>query len=230
MMIRSWFSPFKFSSTFQDQLESYGIMKREDMLEEPEAGDVLIYPDLYYLTTIPNLRKFTEKDIDEFKRQYQSILDLQLCSSSYSQSSIFEALSKGAEIHDHAPTAVPNNQFSSTPGPISLLVCRLIFNNHQELLNIYSQVEANATSSSNLGDYFQGSYQDAMSTPSGQDMLNDWWNLQNIQTSSRLRHQNDLLDLSVQRLITIEAISDINKILREMIILILHRQTGEASS
>ncbi len=230
MMIKSWFSPFKFTSTFQDQLESYGIMKREDMLEEPEAGDVLIYPDLYRLTTIPNLRKFTEKDIVEIKRQYQSILNLQLSSSSYSQSGIFEALSNGLEMPDHASTAAPNNQFSSAPGPISLLVCRLIFNNHQELLNIYSQVEANATSTSKLKDYFQGSYQDAMSTPSGQDMLNDWWNLQNIQTSSRLRHQNDLLDLSVQRLITIEAISDINKILREMIILILHHQTGEASS
>ena len=229
MQIKSWFSPFEFSSSFQDQLESYGIMKREDMLKEPEAGDVLIYPDLHRFTTRPNLRQFTQQDIDEITRQYQSILDLQLCSASYSQSSIFEALSKGADMRDHAATVVPNNQFSSTPGPISLLVCRLIFNNHQELLNIYSQVEANATSTSKFKDYYQGSYQDAWSTPSGQDMLNDWWRLKSIQPSSRLRHHDDLLALLVQRLITVEAISDINKILREMIILILHHQTRQTS-
>ena len=223
MMIKSWFSPFEFSSQFQAQLESYGIRKKEHVVEEPDGGDVLIYPDLLHFTAIPNLRQFTEQDIDEITRKYASILTLQLRFLSYSQSSLFEVLSKTAEMREHS-TTVAHNQFYSETGPISLLVCRLIFNNHQDLLDIYSQVEANATSPSKLTVYFQGSYQDAWLTPSSQEMLNDWWKLQNINTNSCLSRADHLLAAAIQHLITVNAISDVNKNFREMLRLVLKDQ------
>ena len=197
------------------------------MVEEPDAGDVLIYPDLFHFTAIPNLRQFSEHDIDEITCKYKLILALQLRFSSYSQSSLFEFLSTRVEMCEQ-PITVPHNQFSSTPGPISLLVCRLIFNNHQNLLDTYAKVEANATSTSKLTGYFQGSYQDAWLTPSGQDMLNDWWHLKTIHADSCLSRADHLLEVLIQRLITVNAISDVNKNLTEMIKLMLKHQTRKA--
>ncbi|WP_156918730.1 hypothetical protein [Synechococcus sp. CC9616] len=226
MTTKFWFSPFKLSNAFQDHLDSYGIKMRANKNKSPVTGDILIYPELYRFTSFPEIRHYTNQNIDEILSKYQSILELQDSHSSYSQSGILQELSRKQEPNQSSEKVL-YNQYVNAPSPINFLVCRLIFKNYQSLLDIYSRVEAKATNRSHFMEYFEGTYQNALSAVSGQDLLNDWWDLQRIiHPDSKLSCPNhDLLSVSVQRMITIKAISELNNLLKEKILLMIKHQT-----
>ena len=188
------------------------------------TGDILIYPELYRFTAFPEIRRYTNKNIDKIRSKYQAILELQDSHLSYSQSGILQELSRKQEVNQSSEKVLCN-KYANAPSSISFLVCRLIFNNYQSLLDIYSRVEAKATNTSHFMDYFEGTYQNALSAVSGQDLLNDWWDLQRIHPDSKLScPDHDLLSVSVQRMITIKAISESNNLLKEKILLMIKHQ------
>ena len=224
MIAKFWYSPFKLSSAFQDHLDSNGIKMRDNKNESPLTGDILIFPELYRFTAFPEIRRYTNQSIDEIISKYKSILELQDRHSSYSQSGILQELSRTQEFKQGSEKIL-GTEYSNSQGSISFLICRLIFNDYQGLLDIYSRVEANATSTSKFMQYFQGTYKNALSAVSGQHLLNDWWDLQRIQPDPRLSNPNhDLLSVSVKRMITIKAISELNNLLKEKILLMIKQQ------
>ena len=222
MEIKSWSSPFKLSVIFEEQLSCHGIQKTDQpvYIDEDSKNHIVIFPELYRLTSFPNLRKFKRKDIEVMTRMYESVLSSQLHCFSYSQCDILRTITINNDAQKNASMLQQEAEYHP-PGKIKYLTSRIILDKYQDLLNTYSKVVKNAQTPSRYIDYYSGTLTQALNVATGEELLDDWWHLQSNTVIADKCATEELLLISIEKLVAIDALADSNYKLRRIISTIL---------